>query len=51
MEIRLNVSVGSRIGPWPSGKATGFDPVIPGSIPGGPATENNERIGGSSSVG
>ena len=27
-----------RIGAWPSGKATGFGPVIPGSNPGAPAT-------------
>jgi hypothetical protein len=27
-----------QIGAWPSGKATGFGPVIPGSNPGAPAT-------------
>jgi hypothetical protein len=25
------------VGVWPSGKASGFDPAIPGSIPGTPA--------------
>ena len=29
-----------RIGAWPSGKATGFGPVIPGSNPGAPATQS-----------
>src|SRR4029078_9929153 len=28
------------IGAWPSGKATGFGPVIPGSNPGAPATQS-----------
>ena len=33
------------IGAWPSGKATGFGPVIPGSNPGAPATGNVVRPG------
>ena len=36
---------GQAVGAWPSGKATGFGPVIPGSNPGAPASvsSNGER--------
>jgi hypothetical protein len=38
--IRL-LHITDAIGAWPSGKATGFGPVIPGSNPGAPATVNH----------